>query len=367
MFPQPRIRKHERVIMLLASSITFGLSAIGSASDSDLFPRAATVDHVTRGTPSGSPPCSDLCDGRVCQPICGSTPFGGRFGTGFCTPVTTGGCDCELFECDPCGNGVADDSEQCDQGTICGGGANSGRPCIGDFECPSGRCQTFGGEGCAVNCTRETQVTTTFGGVAYAIPNLQPPITVSLAGDMTFAEGFSKNPPFPPCQPAAIRIFQPSPLPVAGRGCICVQGVADADTYGPGNVGVGVIDCADFPQTLSTQITLQSWAIPSGCEPGQPGDGLDGLPCTSDDPGRQSAPKVQAQLSLLGPCLGDCNSNQMVNVNELLTMVNIALDNTAMGACTAGDGNADGHVTVDDILGAVRRALSGCGLIGAIP
>jgi hypothetical protein len=41
-------------------------------------------------------------------------------------------------------------------------------------------------------------------------------------------------------------------------------------------------------------------------------------------------------------------------------MVNIALGNTPVTACDAGDANHDGEITVDEILTAVNNALGGC-------
>jgi hypothetical protein len=60
-------------------------------------------------------------------------------------------------------------------------------------------------------------------------------------------------------------------------------------------------------------------------------------------------------------CIGDCNHNNQVTVDEILTMVNIALGNTPVAACEAGDTNHDGQITVDEILAAVNNALNGCG------
>ncbi len=79
-----------------------------------------------------------------------------------------------------CGDGVTGGLEECDDGGLCVGGSNAGAPCtdesqcsgngvcndgtlIGypcatDNDCPDGhctRCQTFGGDGCAANCTLE--------------------------------------------------------------------------------------------------------------------------------------------------------------------------------------------------------------------
>jgi hypothetical protein len=60
-------------------------------------------------------------------------------------------------------------------------------------------------------------------------------------------------------------------------------------------------------------------------------------------------------------CVGDCNGNGQVTVDEILTMVNIALGNTPVTSCRAGDANHDNEITVDEILTAVNHALNGCG------
>jgi hypothetical protein len=59
------------------------------------------------------------------------------------------------------------------------------------------------------------------------------------------------------------------------------------------------------------------------------------------------------------PCIGDCNSDGRVTVNEILTMVNLAL-NAPTSNCILGDGEHDGHITVDEILVAVNAALTAC-------
>ena len=61
------------------------------------------------------------------------------------------------------------------------------------------------------------------------------------------------------------------------------------------------------------------------------------------------------------PCVGDCDGNGQVTVDETLTMVNIALGNAPVTACEAGDANHDGQITIDEILAAVNNALNGCG------
>jgi hypothetical protein len=49
-----------------------------------------------------------------------------------------------------------------------------------------------------------------------------------------------------------------------------------------------------------------------------------------------------------------------VTVNELVVMVSISLEEELVSACTAGDANGDGTITIDEIIGAVNAALSGC-------
>jgi hypothetical protein len=61
------------------------------------------------------------------------------------------------------------------------------------------------------------------------------------------------------------------------------------------------------------------------------------------------------------PCVGDCNDDGIVTVDEILTLVNIALGNTPVTMCDAGDANGDNQITVDEILAAVNAALNGCG------
>jgi sugar lactone lactonase YvrE len=59
-------------------------------------------------------------------------------------------------------------------------------------------------------------------------------------------------------------------------------------------------------------------------------------------------------------CGGDCNGDGQVTVGEIVTMVNIALGNVDISACTAGDANHDDQITVNEILTAVVDALNGC-------
>lgn len=58
-------------------------------------------------------------------------------------------------------------------------------------------------------------------------------------------------------------------------------------------------------------------------------------------------------------CVGDCDGDGIVTIDEILRAVSIALD-TAATECEAADANADGDVTVDELVLIVGNALAGC-------
>jgi hypothetical protein len=69
----------------------------------------------------------------------------------------------------------------------------------------------------------------------------------------------------------------------------------------------------------------------------------------------------EATVSVAAPaCVGDCNGDGSVTVDELLIAVNIALENLPAQRCPVFDVNGDGTVTVNEILAGVNNALNGC-------
>jgi hypothetical protein len=59
-------------------------------------------------------------------------------------------------------------------------------------------------------------------------------------------------------------------------------------------------------------------------------------------------------------CVGDCNGDGMVAINELITGVNIALGSSPVSACPSFDVNGDGSVAINELIGGVNNALNGC-------
>jgi hypothetical protein len=59
-------------------------------------------------------------------------------------------------------------------------------------------------------------------------------------------------------------------------------------------------------------------------------------------------------------CVGDCNGDGAVTVNELVLMVNVALESAPASTCAAGDADSDGMIQITEIVGAVNNALGEC-------
>ena len=60
-------------------------------------------------------------------------------------------------------------------------------------------------------------------------------------------------------------------------------------------------------------------------------------------------------------CVGDCDGTDTVAINDLITLVNIALGTAQPSACPNGGLPIGGEVDVAVIIQAVNNALNGCG------
>ena len=66
-------------------------------------------------------------------------------------------------------------------------------------------------------------------------------------------------------------------------------------------------------------------------------------------------------------CPGDCDGSGAVTVDELIRGVDIALGQQAVSACAVLDTDADGLVSIAELVAAVEHALAGCGGTSAQP
>jgi hypothetical protein len=76
-------------------------------------------------------------------------------------------------------------------------------------------------------------------------------------------------------------------------------------------------------------------------------------------PTQTSAPSATAPPTI-GVCVGDCDSNGVVDVDELAQGLSIGLGQVELTNCGAFDLNGDQKVTVDELAQGVRSAVNGC-------
>src|SRR5260221_10174930 len=61
------------------------------------------------------------------------------------------------------------------------------------------------------------------------------------------------------------------------------------------------------------------------------------------------------------PCVGDCNHDGRLTIDELVTGVSMALGMQSLDSCPDFDRSGNHAVTVDELIAAVDSALTGCG------
>ncbi len=167
-------------------------------------------------------------------------------------------------------------------------------------------------------------------------------------------------------------IYGPNPLPTPGPNGIDIPTLPPgpqilltislkvADAAADGVVPLHILNqVADSsrPQFTAFLSVGDKLAVDQTCVPipGQP-------PCSA----AESVSQVEiadASVTVKGvkpPCVGDCNGDGEVTVNELIVMVNIALGAADISACTAGDADGNGEITINEIISGVNNALNGC-------
>jgi hypothetical protein len=81
---------------------------------------------------------------------------------------------------------------------------------------------------------------------------------------------------------------------------------------------------------------------------------------TATPPGITATATATATVTAGIPCVGDCDGSGEVTINELITMVNIALGNFPVSACLAGDPSQSGTIEINELVTAVGNAINGC-------
>ncbi|MGH7789204.1 MAG: hypothetical protein ACRERC_20205 [Candidatus Binatia bacterium] len=86
-------------------------------------------------------------------------------------------------------------------------------------------------------------------------------------------------------------------------------------------------------------------------------------PAVAAAPVDTALPTPTPTATAMAPCVGDCNGNGVVTINELIVGVNIALGNAPVTTCPAFDPNHDGKVGINELIAAVNNSLYGCGVM----
>jgi hypothetical protein len=140
-------------------------------------------------------------------------------------------------------------------------------------------------------------------------------------------------------------------LAVAGEGQTQAYLAAEkASSAVEGITGAGSTAAGAASVAMSWSLSSSSWAII--------GVSVNPAPTPTAAP---PSPTPSATPTLPIPnCVGDCDGSGDVTVNEIISMVNIALGSAPLSACTAGDADHSGDITINEVIAAVNNALNGC-------
>jgi hypothetical protein len=130
------------------------------------------------------------------------------------------------------------------------------------------------------------------------------------------------------CMPGAPSASTPTPTETFGCPVALERGAGSCATPTATNTG-GAAPSASVTPTASTTMTPQAGGTPT---------------VTPTHP----------------VCVGDCNKDGSVTINELILGVNIALGTAPADRCASLDQNHDDTVAINELIAAVNSALNGC-------
>jgi hypothetical protein len=245
--------------------------------------------------------------------------------------------------------GSCDDFQECTINDRCQndpilGGICRGDPAPAGTVCSGGCGECLAIVGGAVTCAGDPENSgqpcdLAFGGCLGACQFFEGGFTICLPDDCPDTDG---NPCTDNCnfETGECEVNAPKSIPTCET---CNQSNGECE---PANLGAS---CDDFDLcTAQSRCEFNDDAGRTFCVEGE---GTGPTPTTPGEP----TPTVPP-----GECVGDCNDNGVVVVNELIIGVNIALDSAEVADCLAFDTNWSGGVEVNELVGGVNALLNGC-------
>lgn len=81
----------------------------------------------------------------------------------------------------------------------------------------------------------------------------------------------------------------------------------------------------------------------------------------------ETSPQFAVHVVSHSACAGDCDADGAVTVDEIITMVGIALGDQALSTCPDGDADENGVLEIPDLVIAVWHSLTSCRLPDLVP
>lgn len=127
--------------------------------------------------------------------------------------------------------------------------------------------------------------------------------------------------------------------------------------------GVWMVNAADLSLTDRIEVISPSGIvagpIKAGCSQVAPSRTQTAIMTSSPSSTATTTPPSSPTLTRGPTCVGDCNRDSAVTIDELVRAVAIALDASLGNECSL-DRNEDGVVGIEELIAAVTRALKGC-------
>ena len=312
-------------------------------------------------------------DAGICEPQLKTCPASQDLcSEAFCNP-STGQCDtapktcsdtCSVGQCDPgTGNCInmqpRNEGQQCDDGNVC----------TTTDRCMNGQC--LGSTTPAATATRTPTQMPTFAPSPTNTPTVTPPpsSTPTRTFTVTSTPSAMPTPSHTPTQTSTVTTM-PSPTSTSTSAPTVTETATHTptQTLTPPHTATTtptLTSTPTEPATATTTPTGEITATPTSTvqiptPTSSPTEtSTVGLP--TDTPTGEATFTPTAQVTPSPPpCVGDCNDDHEVTVDELIKGVDIALGTLPLGDCPSFDTNGDGEVTVNELIQGVNNALNGC-------